>query len=214
MRWGFGGVWGGGGGSAVGFFREIPWGGSPKREGPRCREVCISVKWVPFVKLAFSPGNRADFEPKMGLFSAFSHYVFNDCGRNRGFHSDFALCTIWAQTGSAKKAFLRSKNAPFLGQNANLINGACFARPPGGVGGGSIGGGGCARGPFTAKKRPLCDETAFDSVPPRSWAMGLSIHRRESWQQLSCWLKSWSCSYMSERLKYCCHSWPFTPTIF
>ena len=25
----------------------------------------------------------------MGLFSAFSHYVFNDCGPNRGFHNDF-----------------------------------------------------------------------------------------------------------------------------
>ena len=27
----------------------------------------------------------------MGLFSAFSQYIFNDCGPNRGFHSDFAL---------------------------------------------------------------------------------------------------------------------------
>ena len=47
--------------------------------------------WVPFVKLAFSSGNRAHFGSKMGLFLAFSHYVFNDCGPNRGFHSDFAL---------------------------------------------------------------------------------------------------------------------------
>ena len=54
----------------------------------------ICVKWVPFVKLAFSPGNRAHFGPKMGSFSAFSHYVFNDCGPNRGFHSDFALSPI------------------------------------------------------------------------------------------------------------------------
>ena len=52
------------------------------------------MKWVPFVKLAFSPGNRAHFGSKMGLFSAFSHYVFNDCGPNRGFHSDFALSPI------------------------------------------------------------------------------------------------------------------------
>ena len=51
----------------------------------------ICVKWVPFVKLAFSPGNRAYFGSKMGLFSAFSHYVFNDCGPNHGFRSDFAL---------------------------------------------------------------------------------------------------------------------------
>ena len=49
---------------------------------------CICVKWVPFVKLAFSPGNRAHFGSKMGLLSAFSHYVFNGCGPNRGFHSD------------------------------------------------------------------------------------------------------------------------------
>ena len=60
-----------------------------------CREfgggVYMCVKWVPFVKFAFSLGNRAHFGPKMGLFSAFSHYVFNDCGPNRGFHSDFAL---------------------------------------------------------------------------------------------------------------------------
>ena len=54
----------------------------------------ICVKWVPFVKLAFSPGNRAHFGLKTGLFSAFSHYVFNDCGPNRGFHSDFALSPI------------------------------------------------------------------------------------------------------------------------
>ena len=46
------------------------------------------------VKLAFSPGNRAHFGSKMGLFSAISHYVFNDCGANRGFHSDFALSPI------------------------------------------------------------------------------------------------------------------------
>ena len=45
------------------------------------------MKWVPFVKLAFSLGNRAHFGSKMGLFSAFSHYVFNACGPNRGFHS-------------------------------------------------------------------------------------------------------------------------------
>ena len=32
---------------------------------------CICVKWVPFVKLAFSLGNRAHFGSKMGLFSAF-----------------------------------------------------------------------------------------------------------------------------------------------
>ena len=31
---------------------------------------------------------------KMGLFSAFSHYIFNDCDPNRGFHSDFALSPI------------------------------------------------------------------------------------------------------------------------
>ena len=55
---------------------------------------CICVKWVPFVKLAVSPGNRAHFGSKIGLFSAFSHYVFNDCGPNRGFHSDFALSPI------------------------------------------------------------------------------------------------------------------------
>ena len=54
----------------------------------------ICVKWVPFVKLAFSLGNRAHFGSKMGSFSAFSHYVFNDCGPNRGFHSDFALSPI------------------------------------------------------------------------------------------------------------------------
>ena len=52
------------------------------------------VKWVPFVKLAFSPGSRAHFGSKMGLFSAFSHYVFNGCGPNRGSHSDFALSPI------------------------------------------------------------------------------------------------------------------------
>ena len=52
------------------------------------------MKWVPFVKLAFSPGNRAHFGSKMGLFSAFSHYVFNDCGPNRGFYSDFDLSPI------------------------------------------------------------------------------------------------------------------------
>ena len=56
----------------------------------------ICVKWVPFVKLAFSLGNRAHFASKMGLFSAFSHYIFNDCGPNRGFHSDFALSRILA----------------------------------------------------------------------------------------------------------------------
>ena len=55
---------------------------------------CICVKWVPFVKLAFSPGDRAHFGPKMGLFSAFSHCVFNDCGPNLGFHSDFAVSRI------------------------------------------------------------------------------------------------------------------------
>ena len=54
----------------------------------------ICVKWVPFVKLAFSLGNRAHFGSKMGLFSAFSHNVFNDCGPNRGFHSDFAVSPI------------------------------------------------------------------------------------------------------------------------
>ena len=54
----------------------------------------ICVKRVPFVKLAFSLGNRAHFGSKMGLFSAFSYYVFNDCGPNRGFHSDFALSPI------------------------------------------------------------------------------------------------------------------------
>ena len=52
------------------------------------------MKWVPFVKLAFSPGIRAHFGSKMGVFSAFSHYVFNDCGPNRGLHSDFALSPI------------------------------------------------------------------------------------------------------------------------
>ena len=52
------------------------------------------MKWVPFVKLAFSLGNRAHFGSKMGSFSAFSRYVFNDCGPNRGFHSDFALSPI------------------------------------------------------------------------------------------------------------------------
>ena len=56
--------------------------------------LCICVKWVPFVKLAFSPGNRAHFGSKMGLLSAFSHYVFNDCGPNRGFYSDFDLSPI------------------------------------------------------------------------------------------------------------------------
>ena len=55
---------------------------------------CIRVKWVPFVKLVFSPGNLAHFGSKMGLFSAFSHYVFNDCGPNHGFRSDFALSPI------------------------------------------------------------------------------------------------------------------------
>ena len=54
----------------------------------------ICVKWVPFVKLVFSLGNRAHFGSKMGSFAAFSHYVFNDCGLNRGFHSDFALSPI------------------------------------------------------------------------------------------------------------------------
>ena len=54
----------------------------------------ICVKWVPFVKLALSRGNRAHFGSKMGLFSAFSHYVFNDCGPNRGFSSDFDLSPI------------------------------------------------------------------------------------------------------------------------
>ena len=39
-------------------------------------------------------GSRAHFGSKMGLFSAFSHYVFSDCGPNRGFHSDFALAAI------------------------------------------------------------------------------------------------------------------------
>ena len=48
------------------------------------------MKWVPFVKLAFSLGNRS----KMGLFSAFSHCVFNDCGPNPGFDSDLALSPI------------------------------------------------------------------------------------------------------------------------
>ena len=62
-----------------------------KREGGG---GCICVKWVPFVKLAFSLGNRAHFGSKMGLFSAFSHYVFNDCGPNRGFYSDFAPSPI------------------------------------------------------------------------------------------------------------------------
>ena len=52
------------------------------------------MKWVPFVKLAFSLGNRAHFGSKIGLFSAFLHYVFKDCGPNRGFHSDFALSPI------------------------------------------------------------------------------------------------------------------------
>ena len=52
------------------------------------------MKWVPFVKLAFSLGNRAHFGSKMGLFSTFSHYVFNDCGPNRGFYRDFALSPI------------------------------------------------------------------------------------------------------------------------
>ena len=61
----------------------LPWGGGG-----------ICVKWVPFVKLAFSLGNRAHFGSKIGSFSAFSHYVFNDCGLNRGFHSDFALSPI------------------------------------------------------------------------------------------------------------------------
>ena len=32
--------------------------------------------------------------------------------------------------GRQKKAFLSSKNAPFPGQNANLTNGTCLARPP------------------------------------------------------------------------------------
>ena len=72
------GAEGPGGVSAGNFF----WGGGK------------SVKWVPFVKLAFSPGNRAHFGSKMGLFSAFSHYVFNDCGPNRGFYSDFDLSPI------------------------------------------------------------------------------------------------------------------------
>ena len=58
------------------------WGGGYMRE------------MVPFVKLTFSPGNRAHSGPKMGSFSAFSRYVFNDCGPNRGFHSDFALSPI------------------------------------------------------------------------------------------------------------------------
>ena len=56
----------------------------------------ICVKLVPFVKLAFSPGNRAHFGSKMGLCSAFSHYVFNDCGPDRGFYCDFALSPILA----------------------------------------------------------------------------------------------------------------------
>ena len=103
------------------------------------------MKWVPFVKLALSPGNRAHFGSKMDLFSAFPHYVFNDCGPKRGFHSDFALspiqhcknsdfafqvlascekvnigqnalfCSIWTQTWSAKKGFFNSKHAPFPG---------------------------------------------------------------------------------------------------
>ena len=68
---------------------QFPLVGASKKEGFR-----ICVKWVPFVKLAFSLGNRAHFGSKMGLFSAFSHYVFNDCGPNRGFHSDFALSPI------------------------------------------------------------------------------------------------------------------------
>ena len=54
----------------------------------------ICVKWVPFVKLTFSLGNRAHFGSKMDLFSAFSHYVFKDCGPNRGCRNDFALSPI------------------------------------------------------------------------------------------------------------------------
>ena len=41
------------------------------------------MKRVPFVKLV-----------QNGFISAFSHYVFSDCGPNPGFHSDFALSPI------------------------------------------------------------------------------------------------------------------------
>ena len=77
-----------GGGVAVGFLLKIPGGGSLGEGWGIC------VKWVPFVKLAFSPGSRAHFGSKVGLFLAFPHYVFNDCGPTRGFYSDFDLSPI------------------------------------------------------------------------------------------------------------------------
>ena len=42
------------------------------------------------------------------------------------------LCfvAVGQKPGPPKKTDLSSKNAPFLGENANLTNGACFARPP------------------------------------------------------------------------------------
>ena len=104
------------------------------------------MKWVPFVKLAFSLGNRAHFGSKMGYFRPFrttlSRIVaaivvfivigpsppFQHC-KNRDFSfcvlascekkvnpgQNASFCSIRTQTGSAKKAFLSSKNAPFPG---------------------------------------------------------------------------------------------------
>ena len=57
---------------------------------------------------------------QMGLFSAFSHYVFNDCGPNRGFHSDFTLSPIFFTIKVVIFPFqvLASCDKVNLGQNA------------------------------------------------------------------------------------------------